>query len=56
LEIQRIIRRAGHRRELASRLKTIILAARQRKFPVQSEGRVPQAPNQKNPQKNQGLV
>jgi hypothetical protein len=30
LEIQRIIRRAGQRRELASRLKTIILAAWQK--------------------------
>jgi len=47
---------AGQRRELASRLKTIILGAWQRKLPVQSEGRVPRAPNQKNPQKNQKLV
>jgi hypothetical protein len=44
------------RRELVSRWKTIILAAWQRNLPVQSEGRVPRAPNQKSRQRSQGVV
>jgi hypothetical protein len=36
LEIQRIIRRAGERRELASRLKTIILGGMAKKAAAQN--------------------